>query len=77
MNNIADLIPSLILASAGIGFVVALALASFELLGSRRSDRGYQPLRQAPLPRRTGLVLVQHQEPAAASANAAEIKAAA
>jgi len=77
MNNIADVIPSLILASAGIGFVVALALTSVELLGSRRSGKGYQPLRQAPQPRRQGLVLVQHQEPAAASANAAEIKAAA
>jgi hypothetical protein len=77
MNNIADVIPVLLLLSAGVALVAGLGLTSFELISSRLAAKGYQPIRQAALPRRGNLTLVQHQEPAAASANAAEIKAAA
>jgi hypothetical protein len=79
MNNIADVIPVLLLLSAGVALIAGLGLTSFELIASRLSgNKGYQPLRQAPLARRSNLVLVQHQADApAASANAENIKAAA
>ena len=74
MNNIADVIPSLVFASAGLGLVLALGLTTYEQLVERLSARqDYQPMRQAPLPRPT--LLVQHQDQVGAVAN--DIKAAA
>lgn len=74
MNNIADVIPVLLLLSAGFALVLGLGLTSFELIAARLSgDKGYQPIRQAALPRHAGLTLVQQQEPA----NSGDFKAAA
>jgi hypothetical protein len=74
MNNIADFIPALILASGGIAIIAAASLMWFEHVAERLSDRSLRkPLQPAPRP-----ALIVLQAPAqAVQANAGNIQAAA
>jgi hypothetical protein len=75
MNNIADFIPAFALVSAGLGVIAAAGLMWFEHIAERRSS-GYDRLR-FPQPAPRSAPLVQRQDGATASANAASLQAAA